>query len=283
VALALVALLVAVAFARSGRAARRVPLLTRHHGALAAAATVPVLLFGAIAGAYVIRSYKPAVLPDKTFERMSWIERAADGEQTLLWNHPFRGAASSRLYPALLAQYHNANGCCDLFLADLPAIIPPSGELPDRFGVPRYLARFVDYHPLAFESTEVARSTEYGPDAMRVERLEAGPRASLRVEGIGLDGVVAPGDAAGLVPLPAALGGPGRCVDVLVGSAPEARAAVPFRARMGGRTVTGRVAPGRPPRRITLPIDGERPGRVSVPAGADGPVWLGEIAVRRCG
>jgi hypothetical protein len=283
VALALVALAVAVAFARSGRAARRLPLLARHHGALAAAATVPVLVFGAVAGAYVIRSYRPATLPDKTFERMSWIERAAGGEQTLLWNHPFRGAGSARVFPALLAQYHNANGCCDLFLADLPALLAPDGALPDRFGEPRYLARFVDYHPLAFESTEVARSTEYGPDAMRVERLEAGARASLRVEGVGLDGVVAPGGAAGLEPLPAALEGPRRCADVLLGSAPDARAAVPFRARMGGRTVSGRVVPGRPPRRITLPIDGERPGRVSVPAGADGPVWLGEIAVRRCG
>jgi len=275
--LAMVALALAVSMLFAPAALRRWPAIGGRRQFLAVGACVPVLLLGALSGGYAMNRYKAAVLPDKSFERMAWIDEASGDRPTFLWAYFWPETRDGRIYMGQLAQHFNLSVCCTLWLNDVQDVIGPDGMLP---GPPTpYLARFEGYLPLVFETEVVARSQEFGNEEMRVERFLGDSRAVLKVEGAEPDGAVRSGRPVTLRPLQAPRAD--RCLAIDLGSPLDAKRRLGYRIRAGGRKIVGTLRPtfGR---RLVVPLDEATPITVESTRRSKDLLRLGELRVMRC-
>jgi hypothetical protein len=272
--LLIVALAVVAALLASGAGERRFPALGRRRALLATAVAVPVLALGAGNAAWALDGYERGVVPKTTYESLAWVDEATKGEQAFMWSDFSDRNREGRIYLGQLALHFNNAVCCNLWLNDVEDLVGADGELPGL--PPRYLVRFTGYTPLGFESTVVARKSEFGPaEPMRVERLAGPPKAGFKVEGADADGLIRQNTTA-VLRLFSVAKRPGRCVSLEV-AAPEG-ATRTARLRLPGGAVR-RIAP-RDRTVLRLPTRGRdaidlRP--------RTGDVRLGEVAVVRCG
>jgi hypothetical protein len=272
VAVALAGLAVTLAFAP---APPRIRAVAAHRPALALAVTLLLLGVGAASGAYAMQRYQGAVHPERSFERMAFIDRATGGERAFLWGLASPEDRTAHSTAARTADHFNRSVCCTVWIEDLPDLLGADGTLP---GPPaRYLVRFEGYAPLGFEARQVARSRDLGLDAV-VLRFDDRARAAVRVHGAAPDGTIGAETSAGLQMFTPARQ-PGRCVSLRVRTADGAARPVRLTLTIGTRTRTSVVRPGEE-QQVAMPIRGA--GGATLAAGRAGPVQLSDLAVARC-
>lgn len=274
--LTLVAAAVVVAALCAPAVAWRLPRLAPRRTSIAACATAAVLVFGAAGGAWALEKYRAGAFPEKSLEELAWIERGSGGEPVFLWSHFSPETRDGRIYMGLTALHFNANTCCTLWLNDVQDLLGPNGRMPEPR---RYMARFAGFSPLGFETTTVARSSIYGNEEMRLERFAGAPRAALRVFDAEPSGGLIAGRPATLRALPGAPRAD-RCVRIVLGSPVAAKRPLRYEVRSGRRTLRGSLRPtyGR-----TIEVPFARTITVMSPTGGADRLYLGDIAVVRCG
>ena len=264
-----------VAFA-AGRGARRLPGRLRPPAAFTTVLLVPFLLLGLAMGQNVLERYKPATLPELSFERMAWIEKASEGDRAVVWAYDVGTEGPGRRYLAQLATYFNDNTCCGYWANDMPGAVGPDGKVPPRGATPEVLVRFTGYHPLGFATTTEATSTTYGPYELRAERFRGPPEVAFSFDGPDPTGRLAR-DATARIALrdPARAAGGCLTLDVFAG---DPRRTSAYRLRAGSVTRAGTLRPGRS-RTLSFPVEGVERASLAATGAA---LQLGEARIGPC-